>query len=55
MAKQDETDVFIELGVYNLLNEKEKKIIYLVYVKGYTTAEIARICHKSRQSVNQLK
>lgn len=25
------------------------------YVKGYSVAEIARVCHKSRQAVNQLK
>ncbi len=55
MAKQDEGDVFTELGIDRMLNAKEKKIVYLVCVKGYTTAEIARICHKSRQTVNQLK
>lgn len=55
LAKQDEKDVFVELGIDRLLNSKEKTIVYLVYVKGYTTAEIARTCHKSRQSVNQLK
>lgn len=54
-AKQDEIDVFTQLGIENLLNENERKVIYLVYVRGYTTAEIDRICHKSRQSVNQLK
>ena len=54
-AIQDETDIFTELGIDDMLNENEKKIIYLVYFKGYTTAEIARVYHKSRQTVNQLK
>lgn len=54
-AKQDEQNFFMELGLDRLLNPYEKTILYLVYAKGYTTAEIARKYHKSRQSVNQLK
>lgn len=54
-AKQDEQNFFTELGLDRLLNPNEKTILYLVYAKGYTTAEIARKYHKSRQSVNQLK
>lgn len=54
-AKQDEQDFLAELGVDRLLNANEKGILYLVYAKGYTTAEIARKYHKSRQTVNQLK
>ncbi len=55
MAKQDEINFFTELGLDGSLNAKEKRIVYLVYVKGYSVAEIARVCHKSRQAVNQLK
>lgn len=54
-AKTDEINIFIELGIDRLLNEEERMIIYLVYAKGYTIAEIARKEHKSRQTVNQLK
>ncbi len=54
-AKQDEQNVFTELGVDRFLNPNEKRILYLIYAKGYTPAEIARKCHKSRQTVNQLK
>lgn len=54
-AKQDERNFFIELGVDRLLNPNERMILYLVYANGYTIAEIARKCHKSRQTVNQLK
>lgn len=54
-AKVDKTNIFIEYGIRDLLNENEYKIIYLVYMEGYTTAEIARILNKSRQAVNQLK
>ncbi len=54
-AKQDEQNIFMELGVDKFLNPNEKSILYLVYARGYTTAEIARKYHKSRQTVNQLK
>lgn len=54
-AKQDEQNIFTELGVDKFLNPNEKRILYLVYGKGYTTAEIAKKYHKSRQTVNQLK
>ncbi len=55
LAKTEETDIFTELGIDRLLNANERRVIYLVYVKGYTSAEIARILHKSRQTVNQMK
>ena len=54
-AKEDERDIFMELGMNNLLNENECKVIYLIYLEGYTTTEIARATHKSKQAVNQLK
>lgn len=54
-AKQDEQNIFTELGVDKFLNPNEKSILYLVYARGYTIAEIARKYHKSRQTVNQLK
>lgn len=54
-AKEDETDIFMECGMKEVLNESEFQVIYLIYSKGYTTAEIARTSNKSRQAVNQLK
>lgn len=54
-AVEDETDIFTELGLKNFLNDNECRVIYLIYVEGYTTAEIARLSNKSRQAVNQLK
>ena len=54
-AKEDEGNIFMELGMKELLNENEYQVLYLIYSKGYTTAEIARTSHKSRQAVNQLK
>ena len=54
-AVEDETDIFTEFGLKNLLNDNECRVIYLIYVEGYTTAEIARLSNKSRQAVNQLK
>ena len=55
MAKEDAKDIFMELGMKNVLNENEYRVIYLIYSQGYTTAEIARTSNKSRQAVNQLK
>ena len=55
MSETDETDFFLEFGIDRLLNEQEQRVLYLVYAQGYTTAEIARNYHKSRQAVNQLK
>lgn len=54
-AKTNKTDFLEELGIRNLLSEKEYQIIYLIYEEGYTAAEIAKISQKSRQAVNQLK
>ena len=54
-AVEDETDIFTEFGLKNLLNDNECRVIYSIYVEGYTTAEIARLSNKSRQAVNQLK
>ncbi len=54
-AKPDEKDIFIEFGMDKRLSPKEKLVIYLVYVKGYTTSELARKLLKSKQTVNQLK
>lgn len=54
-ATEDQTDIFIEYGLKGFLNDNECRIIYLIYVEGYTTAEIARLSDKSRQAVNQLK
>lgn len=54
-ARQDEVNVFTELGIDKFLSKEELMVIYLVYAQGYTTAEIARKKHKSRQTINQLK
>ena len=55
LAKEDETDIFAEFGIEDRLNQNECRIIYMVYVEGYTIAEIARRTKKTRQAVNQLK
>lgn len=55
MAKREETNGFTELGLDKFLSKEEQMILSLVYAQGYTTAEIARREHKSRQTVNQLK
>lgn len=55
LAKEDKTNIFAELGLEKKLNQNECRIIYLVYIEGYSIAEIARASKKSRQAVNQLK
>lgn len=54
-AKPDEKDIFMEFGIDKRLSPKEKRILDLVYIKGYTTTELARRLLKSKQTVNQLK
>ncbi len=54
-ATEDETDLFVEFGLREVLNDNECQVIYQLYIEGYTTAEIARLSSKSRQAVNQLK
>lgn len=51
----DETDFLYELGSHQLLNESEFQVIYLIYSRGYTVVEVAKIINKSRQAVNQMK
>lgn len=55
LAKEDENDLFMELQLKEVLNDSEYQVIYWVYIKGYSTAEIARLMKKTRQAVNQQK
>lgn len=55
LIQTDESDILIEFGMEQLLSREEGEVLYLVYVKGYSSAEIARKWNKSRQAVNQLK
>ncbi|GFI16016.1 hypothetical protein IMSAGC009_01177 [Lachnospiraceae bacterium] len=55
LSKEDKEDIFMELGIKNLLNEEEARMLYMVYIEGYTITEIARSCNKTRQAVNQFK
>lgn len=54
-AKEDKTDILVEWGLEKKLNQNEYRIIYMVYIEGYSVAEIARTSNKSRQAVNQIK
>lgn len=54
-AKEDKRDILKELKVSYFLNENEYQVIRLIYMEGYTSAEIARMANKSRQAVNQIK
>lgn len=54
-VKKNEINIFMELGLENLLNRKECQVIYMIYVRDYSSAEAARILSRSRQAVNQIK
>lgn len=55
MSKEDKADIFMELNIAEKLAPYEYKIIYMIYIEGYSVAEIARGANKTRQAVNQLK
>ena len=54
-AREDNVSLFLEFNTGNVLNQREQHVIHQIFVEGYTPAEIARLSHKSRQAVNQLK
>jgi RNA polymerase sigma factor (sigma-70 family) len=37
---------------YSVLTDKEKEIINLIYIKGYTFDEVANMYNVSRQAIN---
>ena len=48
-------DYIPEKTFQKILTQREKQILYLIYEKGYTAAEIARTYGISRQCANQAK
>ena len=54
-ARSDNHNLVIDYNTQNILNANENRVIYLSYVEGYSTAEIARMSNRTRQAVNQLK
>lgn len=55
LSKEDKINIFMELNVEKKLTSKEYRIIYLIFIEGYSAAEIARDTKRTRQAVNQLK
>lgn len=55
MSAKDKTNVFVEWGFEQYLTSNEIKVIYLIFVQGYSSVEVAKIRKQSRQSVNQIK
>lgn len=55
MSSIDLQDIFVELNLRKHLTPKENMIIYLIFVKGYSSEDIAQINNQSRQSINQTK
>ena len=37
------------------LTKKERRVLTLIYFHGYTSAEVARIVHSTKQNINQIK
>ena len=54
-ARSDNHNPVMDYNTQNILNANENRVIYLSYVEGYSTAEIARMSNRTRQAVNQLK
>ena len=38
LATMDEGDIFLEFGMDHLLNAREEKVLYLIYVKGNSSS-----------------
>lgn len=55
LAKEDKEDIFVKVDIQKMLSRNEYRIIYLIYVEGYTAAEIAETSGRTRQAVNQFK
>lgn len=53
--KTDEVNFNNLLASCPTLTSKEKKVLTLVYLYGYSSAEIADKVHSSRQNINQIK
>lgn len=43
------------IDLFKNLNDIEKNILSLIFIKGFTVSEIAKSTHKSRQAINQSK
>ena len=39
LSKEDKEDIFMELGIKNLLNEEEARMLYMVYIEGYNNGD----------------
>ena len=55
LSKEDRVNIFNELNIKEMLAANEYETIYLIYIEGYSVAEVARRANKTRQAVNQLK
>lgn len=55
LSTKENSDLLWELEAEKYLTEKEFVTIDLIFIKGYSTEEVARMEQCSRQSVNQTK
>ena len=55
ISSKDPQDIFVELNLQEHLTPKENMIIYLIFIKGYSSEDIAKKNNQSRQSINQTK
>ena len=55
MSGEDPENFFLEMAIDEVLNEGEYRILQLVFIYGYSSAEIAGMSGRSRQAVNQQK
>lgn len=50
----DEQNIILQ-GIFSVLNQNQKNILYLHYVQGYSIREIAIRLGKTRQAINKTK
>lgn len=55
LSKEDKQNIFMELNMEDKLTPNEYRIIYQLFIEGYSVAEIAGRMNRTRQAVNQLK
>ncbi len=54
-AEDNPTDISDYFPHVQILTNFERTVLYMIYVEGYSSAEIAKMNHVSRQYVNKVK
>lgn len=55
LSRHDEYSFMLEMDIKEIVNANEYEILYKIFVRGYTSTEIAYMTNKSKQAINQMK